>query len=195
MIVDNLCAKQSTNKEALLFSKMSDISPALLIKEKYGLPIEYISIWVEFSQLDFDKQTSGNLAWYIADYEYRKDEEEMIQGDEYYELNVYMSSTFAAAMKVCHDYGYFYLDEYEYKYAEGRGGTWCQNYNLYEKDIALGKDVFIGNYIISLHEVFTYLDRIHIIRKMARNNVYNLLSVCKFTKIPTDQKLEILTFT
>lgn len=174
---------------------MSDISPALLIKEKYGIPIKFISIWVEFSQLDSDEQTSGNLAWYIADYEYKKDEEEYIEGDEYYELNVYMSSTFAVAMKVCHDYGFYYLSDDEYMYAKGRGGSWTQNFNLYEKDIAHGNDVFLTNYTISLHEVFTYLDRIHIIRKIARNNVYNILSVCKFTKIPTNQKLEILTFT
>ena len=175
---------------------MPDISPAILLRDKYGIPNKYITKWEEFSQLDFDEQTSGNLAWYIADYEWNKyEEEEIINGEEYYEFNVFMSSTYAAAMKVCHDYGFYYLSDDEYKYADGRGGSWMENYNLYEKDVVLGKDPYIGNYIVSLCQVFRYLDKIHIIRKMSKNIIYNILSVSKFTMIPTDQKLHILTFT
>lgn len=175
---------------------MPDISPAILLKDKYGIPIKYIGIWVIFSQLNFDKQTSGNLAWYIANYEWNKyEEEELINEEVYYELNVFMSSTYAAAMKVCHDYGFYYLPDDEYAYADGRGGSWTQNYNLYEKNVIHGMDVFISNYTISLCEVFRYLDRIHIIKNIAKNMIFNILSVSKLTMLPTDQKLHILTFT
>lgn len=165
---------KQTNTYSLIFSNMTHPSPADLVRSTCGVPLKYSEIFDTFSKYPQYMQTSGYFAWHIADYLYNKNLEEYVQGEEIHELNVYMSSTFAAAMKVCHDYSYFYLDEDEYSYAEGRGGSWTLNY--------------------SLHDVFTYLDRIHTIRKIARNNIYNILSVCKFTVLPTDQKLEILTF-
>jgi len=173
---------------------MSHASPAELLLQKFGLSDDYFHIFGIFLEYPPDEQTALNLAILVANFEWSRYQTDNGNTLEDNNLTVFDSSNFAVACVECHNHGIYNLSEHDYMYANRRGGSWNSDMDSYDIAKAQGRNVYIGDYIYSLHQVFRYLDRIHIIRKIARNNIYNILSVCKFTTLPTDPKLEILAF-